>query len=213
MTTPNTPDSAADLSLSDDERAHLDGHTIEELSDYLDRGRVPADPSIDTSAASQIALASLARLRDAMTSLLQHEADQAPVLDESWVTAIMDGIALDARSGRDIPVSHPSPNARLAITEGAVRGLVRAAGDTIDNLIVGRCRLVGDVSIPGEPITITVDASIYRGESIPDLANTLRDALYKVLTAHTELTIAGIDVTISTIYLTRPDPKTDQDTP
>lgn len=213
MTTSEQPDSTAEWYLSDDEPDHLDGHTIEELSDYLDRGRLPADSSIDQSAACQIALASLERLRGAMTSLLQDEADQAPARDESWVTAILDGIVRDARSGRDIPISHPSPSARLFVTEGAIRGLLRGAGDTVDNVIVGRCSLDGDLTTPGAPITIAIDAIVYRGESIPALADTLRDALFTVLKTHTELTIAGIDVTIRDIYLTRPNPESEQETP
>ena len=37
----------------------LDGHTIDELADYLDAGMQPADPSIDDSAACQNALAAI----------------------------------------------------------------------------------------------------------------------------------------------------------
>ncbi|WP_241975284.1 Asp23/Gls24 family envelope stress response protein [Cryobacterium sp. MDB1-18-2] len=213
MTPPNMPDAASDWYLSDNEPGHLDGHTIEELNDYLDRGRVPANLSIDTSPACQIALASLERLSSAMSSLLQDEADRADVRDDSWVGAIMDGIVRDARSGRDIPLEHPSPHARLFVTEGAVRGLVRAAGDTVANLIVGRCRLDGDLATPGAPITIAINASIYRGESIPALAEQLRQTVAAALSAHTELTIAAIDVTIQDIYLTRHDPEIGQDTP
>lgn len=211
MTTPEMPASPPVWYMSNDEPDLLDGHTIDELSDYLDRGRLPVDPSIDTSAACQMALASLERLRGAMSTLLRDESEEQPIRDDNWVSAILDGIVLDVRSGRDIPISHPSPNAQLFVTEGAVRGLVRAAGDTVDNLIVGRCRLDGDLTALGAPITIAVDASIYRGESIPALADRLRDAIFAALRSHTELTIAAIDVTVRDIYLTRPDPETTPD--
>ncbi|TFC94107.1 MULTISPECIES: hypothetical protein [Cryobacterium] len=207
MTPSHTPDSTAPWFAADDEPDHLDGHTIEELSDYLDRGKEPADPSVDESAACRIALASLERLHGAMGSMVQEEADRAPARDDSWVTTILDGIVRDSRSGRDIPISHPAPTARLSVTEGAVRGLLRAAGDSVDNIIVGRCRLDGDVTTPGVPVTVTVDANVYRGENIPTLADNLRSALLDALHSHTELTIAGIDVTIRDIFLIKPEPE------
>ena len=43
------------------ETADLDGHSIEELSDYLDAGRQPRNESIESSAGCQIALDSLAK--------------------------------------------------------------------------------------------------------------------------------------------------------
>ena len=42
----------------------LDGHSIDELTDYLERGRTPADPSIEGSPACRNALRALERLRD-----------------------------------------------------------------------------------------------------------------------------------------------------
>ena len=201
--------------MSNDEPDVLDGHTIDELSDFLDRGKMPTDPSIDTSAACQMAMASLERLRGAMSTLLRDEAEEQPARDDNWVTAILDRIVLDVRSGRDIPISHPSPNAQLFVTEGAVRGLVRAAGDTVDNLIVGRCRLDGDLTVLGAPITVTVtvDASVCKGENIPALADKLRDTLVGALRTHTELAMAGIEVIIRDIYLTKPEHGEEEATP
>ncbi|TFD32031.1 hypothetical protein E3T40_13265 [Cryobacterium sp. TMT1-19] len=199
--------------MSNDEPDLLDGHTIDELSDYLDRGKMPTDPSIDTSTACQMAMASPKRLRGAMSTLLRDEAEEQPARDDNWVTAILDRIVLDVRSGRDIPISHPSPNPQLFVTEGAVRGLVRAASDTVDNLIVGRCRLDGDLTALGAPITVTVDASVYKGENIPALADKLRDTLVGALRTHTELAIAGIDVIIRDIYLIKPEHGEEEATP
>ena len=213
MISSDTPDSVAAWGVQNDEPDQLDGRTIEQLSDYLDRSKMPADPSIDQSPACQIALASLERLHGAMSLMVQDEADRAPSRDDSWVTTILEGIVRDSRSGRDIPISHPAPTARLAITEGAVRGLVRAAGDTVDNLIVGRCRLDGEITTLGAPITVTIDASVYKGENIPVLADKLRDTLFGALRTHTELAIVGIDVIIRDIYLTKPEPSDEEATP
>ncbi|TFB95900.1 hypothetical protein [Cryobacterium sp. HLT2-28] len=207
MTLSPTPDSSQPWYAADDEPDHLDGHTIEELSDYLDRGKEPADPAIDQSAACQMALASLERLHGAMGSMVQEEATRAPVRDDSWVATILQGIVRDSRSGRDIPISHSAPTARLLVTEGAVRGLLRSTGDSVENIIVGRCRLDGDVTTPGAPVTVTVDANMYKGENIPALADTLRATLLGALHSHTELTIAGIDVTVRDIFLTKPEPE------
>ncbi len=201
MTSPDEPFVAFDLDTSERELAHLAGHTIEELSDYLDRDRTPADPSIDDSPECQIALRSLQRLHGAQRSLLASDVERETGRSDGWVRSILQNINLEAHSGRDIPIEHPSPTARLVVTEGAVRGILRATGDETPNIIVGRCRLDGDVSVPGTPITIRVDAVVCQGENIPAKAQALRRALYAALDQHTDLTIAAIDITIRDLYL------------
>ena len=201
MTAPDEPFVAFDLDTSERELAHLAGHTIEELSDYLDRDRSPADPSIDDSPECQIALRSLQRLHGVQRSLLSSDVERESARSDGWVRSILQNINLEAHSGRDIPIEHPSPTARLVVTEGAVRGILRATGDETPNIIVGRCRLDGDVSVPGTPITIRVDAAVCQGENIPAKAQALRQALYAALGQHTDLTIAAIDITIRDLYL------------
>ncbi len=127
----------------------LDGHTVEELSAYLDAGRTPVDPSIEASPGCQIALEAMERLRSLSGPLLEADAEAASAPEASWVARILDTITLEARSGRRIPLESPSPSADLAITEGAVRGVIRAAEADVDGIIVGRCRLRGDVTVPG----------------------------------------------------------------
>lgn len=178
----------------------LDGHTIEELSDYLDAGRAPRNQSIDDSPGCQLALQAMARLRVLSHSLLESDVRAAPPLPESWVEKILGNIALDARAGRKIPISHLVPGAELAITEGAVRGIIRAAEAEVDGVVIGRCRLEGDVTISGQPITISIDASILWGEPIPAATARLRETIAAQLRKHTELTIAGIDVTIHDLH-------------
>jgi hypothetical protein len=182
------------------ETAQLNGHTVDELSAYLDAGRTPADLSIDESAGCQIALDAMERLRALAKSLIELDAQTVPPPDESWLSRILEAIASDARAGRRIPISHPAAGADLGITEGAVRGLVRAAETDVDGAIIGRCRLVGDVTIPGEPITVAIDASVVWGRNIQDLADQLRSAITRRLAAHTELNIASVDVTVYDIH-------------
>jgi len=174
----------------------LDGHTIEELADYLDRGRSPADPSIEQSAGCRIALDALERLRVLTPELLAADTAAEPPPEESWVQDILAGIALDARAGRRIPIAAPAPNTDLGITEGAVRGLIRAAEHTVPGVLVGRCRLDGDVTVPGEPVRVRVDVSVPYGEPIPDLVQRLREEISRRLTAHTTLDVTGIDITV-----------------
>ncbi|WP_174844095.1 MULTISPECIES: Asp23/Gls24 family envelope stress response protein [Cryobacterium] len=201
MTSSNDPSAT---SVADDdtarELAQYDGHTFEQLSEYLDRDRTPANPSIDGSPECQIALKGMQRLRKAHRALLDEDVRREVEGGDGWVSSILAHISLEARAGRDIPIEHPSPAARLVVTEGAVRGILRAAGDSLPNIIVGRCGLDGDVTVPGTPITVRVDASIREGENIPATADALRQAVYAALRQHTDLTVAAVDITIRDLY-------------
>jgi uncharacterized alkaline shock family protein YloU len=178
----------------------LDGHTIEELADYLDAGRTPADPSIDSSPGCQTALAALQRLRTVTADLLDAEASSEPEPDENWIGGILRTISREAHAGRSIPIPHPDPAAALAITEGSVRAVIRAAGDTVDGVLVGRCTLIGDVTVPGEPITVSIEVVVYWGQSIPAATAALRQAVAAALALHTDLRIAGIDITVHDVH-------------
>ena len=174
----------------------LDGHPIEELSDYLDAGRTPPRRSIDLSPGCQLALDALERLRRLTPELLAADTEATPEVDDGWVQKILAGITLDARAGRRIPLPSPSPRADLGITEGAVRGLVMAAENAVRGVLIGRCHLDGDVTEPGAPIRIRVEASVPYGEPIPHLADRIRAEVSARLAAHTELNVTGIDVAV-----------------
>jgi len=184
----------------------LDGHTIEELSDYLDHNCLPAIASIDESPACQIALEALGRLRTISLGMLEAEALAEAPRDESWISGIINSIGRDARAGRNIPVHHPSPTAHLTITEGAVRGMIRAAGDAVGGVLVGSCRLTGDVTVPGEPISVDVEVSVLWGTRITEVADSVRKAIYTELLKHTELTISAINVTVHDVLFHRAEP-------
>lgn len=181
-----------------DER-NLNGHTIEDLSEYLDRGRTPRDESIESSAECRLALAALERLQGASRSLLERDAERAPALGESWFAAIFANVAREVRAGRDIPLAHPDPRTDLSLTEGAVRALIRSVGDAVPGALIGRCRLDGDVTVPGEPITVSVSVSALGKTQLPALADRVRAAISDALSRHTELTVAAIDVTIDDV--------------
>ncbi|MFE7504140.1 hypothetical protein [Promicromonospora sp. NPDC057488] len=177
----------------------LDGHTIEELSDYLEAGRTPPDPSIEGSAACRLALDALTRLRDLTPDLIAADTAAEPEADDGWVRRILDGIASEARSGRRIPLSAPTPDADLVITEGAVRGLVRAAEGAVPGVLVGRCRFDGDLTTYGSPVRVLVDVSLLYGQPLPAATARLRAEIADRLAAHTALDVTGIDITVSDV--------------
>ncbi|KJQ55113.1 hypothetical protein [Microbacterium sp. SA39] len=190
-----TPDSRAfGLEPSD-----LDGHTIEELTDYLEAGRQPANRSIDESPGCQLALDALERLHGLGGELIIADAAAASEVEEGWVDRILSGIAMDARAGRRIPFVAPEEDVDLAITEGAVRGFIRSAENAVPGVLLGRCRLEGDVTQPGSPIRIEIEANVFHGEPIPRIAERLREEVDRRLRSHTELTIAAIDIAIRDI--------------
>lgn len=177
----------------------LDGHTIEELSEYLDAGRLPLDPSIEESAGCRLALDALERLRLLSDEMLEADAGEEPEPDAGWTQRILSSIAFDARAGRRIPLPAPEPGVDLGITEGAVRGLVRGAERAVPGAVIGRCRLLGDVTVPGEPVTVGVEISVPYGEPIPRLVDRLRSEISVRLRTHTRLRVTGIDVVVSDV--------------
>jgi hypothetical protein len=193
-------DAVPENAVPDDD---LDGHTLEELGEYLDRGRTPVDPSIEGSAACRLALANLTRLNELSASALRRRADAEPDRDEVWIAGLLDAIRSEVRSGRDVPIRHPDPTLRLALTEAAVRGMIRRAGDTMGGVIMGRCTLDGDVGTPGAVIRVDVTFALEFGIPVATVADRLRERIRYALERHTELVVGAIDVTVDDVYPSR----------
>lgn len=198
MTDHDLPRPDDDLPLPDDD---LDGHTIEELADYLDHNREPRDPSIESSPGCRLALANMQRLRELSFGALQRRAEDEAGRETAWIDRLLDTIRAEVRSGRDVPIAHPDPRLRLAMTEAAVRGVVRRAGDALREVVMGRCELDGDVDVPGAPVRVAVTAGLLYGASAEATADRLRDAVATALARHTELTIESIDVRFDDVVL------------
>lgn len=198
MTTTPDGDDLAVLAL---EPADLDGHSIDELTDYLDAGMTPADPSIDDSAACQNAIAAISRVRRFAGDLLEADALDEPERDDSWVSGILQNISLEAAAGRDIPVRTATATEDIVLTEGSVRALIRRAGDGVDGILIGRCALDGDVTDPDAEVSVTVSATILYGHRIPDVTDRVRSAIHRELLRHTRLRLTGVDITIRDLYL------------
>lgn len=181
------------------EQDDLDGYSLEELSEYLDRGRMPRDPAIEASPGCRLALEALERLTGVTAELRAADTAAEAPADEGWVQEILAGIALDVRAGRRIPVGASIPGVDLGITEGAVRGVIRAAERLFPRVLIGSCRLDGEVTEPGAPVRIRLDVSVPYGAPILDLVAGLRAEIGARLRAHTELTVSGIDITVRDI--------------
>ncbi|MEJ6489163.1 hypothetical protein PQI23_05430 [Leucobacter sp. USCH14] len=178
----------------------LDGYTIEQLSDYLDSGRTPVNPEIESSPGCRIALDALWRLRQLSPELLAADTRAEPEADESWVQSILSGITLDARAGRRIPIPSPEVGADLGITEGAVRGMVRAAESDVAGVLIGRVRIDGDPTEPGQPATVCAEVSVAHGREIPSAVDHLRAAIASRLADHALLNLSGIDIVVHDLH-------------
>lgn len=179
----------------------LDGFTLDELSEYLDNGRSPINPLIESSPGCLIALDGLTRLRAVTAAMIVSETTTETERDTAWITSVLSNISREARAGRDIPISHPDPSIELVVTEGAVRGMIRAAGDSVPGAIVGSCTLEGDVTVANEPIVVSVNASIATGSTVTEVAETVRHSIRRALTEHTELNVVAVNVIVRDIHL------------
>ena len=191
------PERSDDMTVSSPlEAGHLDGYSVEELSDYLDRGREPRDPAIESSPAAQNALAALSRLRAVAPRVIAAHADQFAPQNENWIKRILDQIGVQANAGRDIPIQHDVEGAVLSISEGAVRAIVREVGDATEGLLVERSRLDGDVRTPGAPIDILVVVSAFEGLDLDQATAGFRERVEEALRVHTDLTVASVTVRV-----------------
>lgn len=188
----------------------LDGHSIDELADYLDAGMQPPDPTIDGSPACQNALAAILRVRHASLGSLEAAArDEAPA-DESWIGGVLANISLESRSGRDVPLRALSESERPVMTEGAIRSLIRRTGDGVPGVLVARCSLDGDVTELAAPIRVVVEVAIMSGPSIVATADLVRTGVAQALAEQTDLVVESIDVVVRDLL--EPDPDTEFDT-
>lgn len=174
--------------------------TLERIAEYLDSGRRPYDPVIEEDPANQAQLAALARLRRLGGELVSDDAGRLPPPDPGWFATVMDRVRREARSGRDIPLAAPDPRAALHMTEGAVRGLIREAGDSVPGAIVISCSLDGDVTLPGTPVRVEVTISALRGEFVPAMADDVREAVALRLAQQTELVVEAVDIVVGDVH-------------
>lgn len=173
------------------------GHTLEQLSDYMQTGASPDQAHIDRCPQCQAGLAALRRLDVLTQELIADDVQRADPADEPWFRTIMDNLRLETRAGRPIPLTSESPGDNLSETEGSVIALIRATGDSVPGSTIGRCRLDGDLSVAGAPIRLSLNVTAVWGAPLHGLADKLRRAVTKALSTHTELNITAIDITVT----------------
>lgn len=194
---------------SDDARrtdADLDGHSVQELSDYLDRGRTPRDESIESSPACRMALKSMERARELGRSGHERAADE-----DTWVRGVMSHLGREARAGRRIPLETADRRVSAWITEGAVRGLVRAAGDQDPDVLTGRCVLAGDVSRAGARTAVRVDLGVRWGADVHAVADRARERIRDAVSTQAGLVVTAVDLTVEDLFAA-PDEHTRHET-
>ena len=169
------------------------GRHIEDLSDYLDTGASPDAQHIGHCPQCQARLAGLRSLNAVARDLLDDDVATASAGDSSWLDGIVANLQLETRAGRSIPLEGGAME-DLSETEGSVIAMVRAMGDSLGGVLIGRCRLDGEVELPGAPVDVNINVSARYGYQLPSLAQELRAAVLAQLLLHTELNIAAVNV-------------------
>jgi len=174
------------------------GYTLDELAAYHDRGRMPAIAAIDGDPQCRAVLDSMERLGALSRELL--ERDTRTDVAESWLQQILGEVARESRAGRDLPLLDDEP-VRVVVTEGAVRGLVRDAGDRVDGVLVERVDVtVADAQRIDVRMTISVlHAVIVQHAGLVDVADRVRHAVRDTLEDHTGWTVGEVDVVIDSL--------------
>lgn len=144
-------------------------------------------------------VASLTKLRTMATTSFEEDVKEQES-DPSWMEKLLNNLAFEARAGRSVPLESPIKELSISQTEGAIVAAARAVADQLDEVIIGRCRLVGDVETLGAPIEVEVTASVQFGAYIPDLAQALRDSVRQELERVSELNITAINITIQDLH-------------
>lgn len=169
------------------------GRRIEDLSDYLDTG-ISADlQHIEHCPQCQARLAGLRSLSAAALDLMADDVASADADGPGWLDGMLANLRMETRAGRSIPLSG-GPLDELSETEGAVIAMVRSVGDALGGVLIGRCRLEGDVSVAGAPVEVHINVSARYGYPLPTLAQELREAVAAELLVHTELHVAAVHV-------------------
>lgn len=176
------------------------GHTLEELAAYRERGRTPAIPAIDGDAQCRAVLDSMDRLGALSRELI--ETDARDDVSETWFQQILGEVARESRAGRDLPLVDDDP-VRVVVTEGAVRGLVRDAGDAVEGVLVERVHLTlhEDVRVDVRLTISVLDSVLGAGRGLARIADSVRERVRADLEEYGGWTVGVVDVTIDSLRL------------
>lgn len=175
---------------------HDCGRRIEDLSDYLETGVSADTDHIEYCPQCQARLAGLRSLSAAAQDLRDDDVASAQTDAAAWLDGMLANLRLETQAGRSIPLESEALD-ELSETEGSVIALLRAVGDSMDGVLIGKCRLDGEISVAGAPVEVNINVSARYGFPLPALADTLRAAVWTELVAQTELNVAAVNVDIT----------------
>lgn len=174
------------------------GRRIEDLSAYLDTGVSADSEHIEHCPQCQARLAGLRSLSAAALDLMADDVASAGADGAGWLDGMLANLRLETRAGRPIPLSG-GPLDELTETEGAVVAMIRSVGDSLDGVLIGKCRLEGDVSVAAAPVEVHLNVSARYGYPLQPLAQELRTAVLVELLMHTELNVMAVNVAFTDI--------------
>lgn len=175
------------------------GHSLGELSAYLDTGEFSDPGHLESCPECQSGLATLGRLSEFAGDLVHADLAEAGSGTDDWMQSILSNLRLELRPGRTIPLHSDNPADALSETEGAVTALIRSLVDAIPGTAAGKCRLLGDVTEPGAGISVHVDVAVVYGHHLEERATSVRGVVADALRTQTELNITGISVTVTDV--------------
>lgn len=173
------------------------GYSLEDLSAYLDRGRVPRIPAIERNAECQAVLASMERMGRLSREIVEEQA--AEPLSESWYDDVMREVMREFRAGRDIPLARADDGTELVVTEGALYELIRSVGDGVEGLLVGRVRL--NQPEPDAPLDVRVTVSVRFGRAMTRAVDEMREGIRTAIERHGDLRVGRVDVTVGDVHM------------
>lgn len=173
------------------------GYSLEDLSAYLDRGRVPRIPAIERNAECQAVLASMERMGRLSREIVEEQA--AEPLAESWYDDVMREVMREFRAGRDIPLARTDDGTELVVTEGALYELIRSVGDGVEGLLVGRVRL--NQPEPDAPLEVRVTVSVRFGRAMTGAVDEMREGIRTAIERHGDLRVGRVDVTVGDVHM------------
>ncbi|WP_072314688.1 hypothetical protein [Agrococcus sp. Marseille-P2731] len=170
------------------------GRTLEELSDYFDAGRSPAIDAIEQDPECRAMLASMERMSRLTRALA---AEESRVVESSWVDRVLAVVRDEVRAGRDLPLETIDDRTETTVTEGALRELVRRAGDEVDGVLVGSVELRFDEQ--QEP-HVRVTIGVRFGSPMRERADDVRSRIRTALAAHAPTPVQQVDVVIDDVF-------------
>jgi len=172
------------------------GYSLEDLSAYLDRGRVPRIAAIERNAECQAVLASMERMGRLSREIVEEQASEP--LADSWYDSIMREVMREFRAGRDIPLARGADGVEIVVTEGALYELIRAVGDGVDGVLVGRVRL--QQPEPDAPLDVRVSVSVRFGRAMTPAVEEMREGIRDAIERHGDLRVGKVDVTVGDVH-------------